>query len=74
MSKYKESSWFRGFKEAENLYQNQYVVDDSKSCWNQLYFLSANGGNIGFHGAGEYLTGMADYIEHRKLNKEIYND
>lgn len=74
MSKYKESDWWKGFKEAENLYQNSYIVDDSKSSWNQVYFLGETVGHVGFHGAGEYLTGMIDYIEHRKLNKEIYND
>lgn len=78
MSKYKESDWWRGFKEAERLLQSGYAFDNSCSSTEVFCFTLdiVPFGKISYHStiSSGFLTGMIDYVEHRKLNKEIYND
>ena len=76
--KREESDWWKGFKEAERLQQKGYVFDKGSSNTEMFCFTLdiVPSGRITYHGRGNsgFLTGMLDYVEHRKLNKEIYND
>lgn len=70
MSKYKESDWWKGLKEAEKLTEEGFKREGN--LWSLWLFegciVAVPCRNT------EYRIGMDDYLEHRKANKEIYND
>lgn len=66
--------WRKGLLAAEGLYKDGYTYEgkDSVGCH---IFKHPEGGTSGYCGLNsEFDHGMLDYVEHRKLNKEIYND
>ena len=71
--KQEEGDWWKGLKEAEDLYLAGFVHEgrDDIGC---RIFKHPEGGSYGWGGMSySFDRGMLDYIEHRKLNKEIYN-
>lgn len=69
MSKYKESDWWRGLKEAEKLTEEGFEREGNLwSLWlSEGYIVTVPCRKT------KYRIGMDDYLEHRKLNREIYN-
>ena len=70
---YVQSDWFRAFLEAEEFMKEGWIVDEVQTRGNDFYFKHPKGGTMGFLGMNwHYLRGIKDYVEHRKLNGEIY--
>lgn len=70
---YEESRWFRGLKEAEEFMKVGWYYDPEESTSNHISFRHPEGGRHGWCGMDwEFNRGMMDYVEHRKLNGEIY--
>jgi len=70
---YIQSDWFRGFLEAEDYMKEGWYFDKEQSSGNHVYFKHPQGGSIGWLGLNwSYTRGLLDYVEHRKLNGEIY--
>ena len=66
-----ESDWWKGLKEAEKLIGEGFSREGNKwSAWtnDESYVVVVPSRKT------EYRDGMDDYLEHRALNKEIYND
>ena len=71
--KREESDWWKGLKEAEDLYLTGFVYEGRDAGCH--IFNHPEGESCGHDGMSySFDRGMLDYIEHRKLNKEIYND
>lgn len=65
--------WRDGLHTAEELYKLGFIYDgkDDLGC---LIFKHPEGGSSGYCGLNSnFDRGMLDYVEHRKLNREIYN-
>lgn len=72
---YVRSRWLEGLHDAEEFMKIGWYYDDSQSTYNQIYFKHAQGGSMGWLGLdGEYNRGLLAYVEHRKLNGEIYEN
>lgn len=72
--KREDSDWWKAFKCAEELYKDG-CTHEGKDDIGCRIFKHAEGGERGYCGFNyQFDHGMLDYIEHRKLNKELYND
>lgn len=68
--KREEGGWWKGLKEAEKLIGEGFSREGNKwSLW-----IDESSVVIAPSRKTEHRDGMDDYIEHRKLNKESYND
>lgn len=66
------SQWMRGICDAEDMYQNGWVflnkTTDSVTFWYRQRQSTHT-----YHSSNmSYICGMMDYVEHRKLNGEVY--
>lgn len=66
--------YVKGLLTAEELFKDgYYFVEDRKGELGGLYFKHPEGGSAGYPGMEyRFQKGMLDYIEHRKVNPDIF--
>lgn len=69
---YTKSRWLEGVHMAEMFMKEGWLYNESDSTYNEVHFKHPEGGTHCWIGLGDFNRGMMAYVEHRKLNGEIY--